>query len=116
MTGVALLTSLAVSLLLTLALEAGFFFLAGKRSTKDLLLLVLVNVLTNPVVVLTFLLVTTYTHINSFAVLAVLEAGAVLVEGGYYKRYATSIRRPFLFSLAANAFSVCIGQLIQYVV
>ena len=110
---VSLAVSLAISLLLTLALEAGFFFLVGKRHKKDLLLLVLVNILTNPLVVLTFLLLELYTQWSSYLVLIPLELFAVLTEGHFYKRYGADFRRPFLFSLAANAFSFLTGFLFQ---
>jgi len=109
----ALLTSLALSLALTLVFEAGFFLLIGKRDKKDLLLLLLVNVLTNPVVVLSFWLVALYTEWNPYIVLILLELFAVLTEGYYYKRYGRSFRRPYLFSVAANTFSFGIGLLIQ---
>ena len=109
----ALLTSLGLSLALTLVLEAGFFLLVGKRDKKDLLLLLLVNILTNPVVVLSFWLTTRYTGWNPVLVIIPLELFAVLTEGYYYKKYGQSFKHPFLFSLAANAFSFGVGQLIQ---
>ena len=108
-----LTVALVISLAATIILESGFFFLVGKRNKKDLLLVVLVNVLTNPIVVLLYWLSVLYTDINSVIVKAALEIFAVLVEWYYYKRYAQDIRKPFLFSLAANAFSFAIGVLIQ---
>ena len=111
---VALPVSLALSLTLTLALETGFFLLAGKRGKKDLLLLLLVNVLTNPVVVLSFWLATLYTRWDARIILILLELFAVLIEGYYYKKYGRDFRRPFLFSAAANMFSFWIGMFVQY--
>jgi CHASE2 domain-containing sensor protein len=111
--GAALIASLALSLALTIALESWVFLLAGKRSKKDWLLLVLVNLLTNPVVVLSYLLFTYYTDFNPFIVLIPLEAFAVLTEGYYYKKHGSCFRRPFLFSLAANVISFGAGELIQ---
>jgi len=109
----ALLTSLALSLMLTIILEAGFFLIVGKRDKKDLLLLLLVNVITNPVVVLSFWLVALYTDWNPYIVLIPLELFAVLTEGYYYKKYGRCFRRPYLFSLAANLVSFGTGVLIQ---
>ena len=105
--------SLALSLVLTILFEAGFFLLAGKRNRKDLLLLLLVNVLTNPVVVLLFWLAVFYLDWNTYVVLVPLELFAVLTEGYYYKKYGLSFRRPYLFSLLANAISFGMGELIQ---
>jgi len=110
----ALLISLAFSLGLTVAIEAGFFLLIGKRDKKDLLLLVLVNVLTNPIVVLSFWLVSSYTNWNILIALVLLEAFAVLTEGFYYKKYGNVFPRPFLFALFANVVSFGAGALIQF--
>ena len=109
----ALLFSLGFSLSLTVAIESGVFLLAGKRDKKDLLLLFLVNVLTNPIVVLSFWLVVLYTDWNAYIILIPLESFAVLAEGYYYKKYGNCFRRPYLFSLAANMVSFWVGELIQ---
>ena len=109
----ALLISLAVSLAMTIVLETGFFLLTGKRNKKDLLLVVLVNVLTNPVVVLSYLLLMLYTGLNTVIILIPLEIFAVLTEGYYYKKYGRTFKRPYLFSIAANMFSFWTGVVIQ---
>ena len=108
-----LLTALAVSLAATLVFETGFFFLSGKRGRKDLLLVLSVNIITNPAVVLLYWLAVLYTDLSTTPVKAALEIFAVLVEGYYYKKYGQHFRRPFLFSLAANAVSFGLGVLIQ---
>lgn len=108
-----LLVALAVSLVLTLALEIGFFLLIGKRNKKDLLLVGLINVITNPAVVLLYWLALLYTDLNQVMVKAMLELFAVLTEGYYYKKYAQGFRRPYFFSIAANAFSFGVGVLLQ---
>jgi hypothetical protein len=150
----ALIASLALSLLMTLALEIGFFILVSKllagksilasenflhrfgaddrgRSSlrrliyanvftrehkcvkKDLLLVALVNVLTNPVVVLLYWLAVTFLKWNKLVIILPLELSAVLAEGYYYSKYGCGFRRPYLFSAAANAFSFGAGVLIQ---
>jgi hypothetical protein len=106
--------ALAISLILTLALETGFFFATGKRDKKDLLLLILVNILTNPAVVLTYWLMVLYTGWNAVIIIIPLEIFAVLTEGFYYKKYGRCFKRPYFFSLAANAFSYGTGVLLQY--
>jgi hypothetical protein len=119
-----LLLSLAFSLVLTITLEIIFFLLTKKRNKKDLLLLLLVNVLTNPIVVLSFWLMTSYTdwisYINTdwnrYIILIPLELFAVLTEGYYYKKYGCDFRRPYLFSLTANMFSFWSGVVIQQLV
>ena len=118
----AILFSLALSLFLTIVLELGFFILVGKlfsgtlftgkREKKDYLLVVLVNVLTNPLVVLSYWLTVLYTNWPAPLVLIPLELFAILAEGFYYKKYG-AFSRPYLFSTAANVFSFGTGLLIQ---
>ena len=102
-----LLTALLVSLLLTLLLECAFAFVAGARTPRRLLLVALVNVLTNPPVVMLC------TLFPSPLLTAVMELAAVLTEGAIYRARADWLRRPFLFSLAINAFSYLTGLLIN---
>ena len=109
----ALLTALGISLALTLVLEAGLFLLVGKRNKKDFLLLLLVNVLTNPTVVLTYWLAALYTEWSMVIVIIPLEVFAVLTEGHCYKKYGCDFKRPYIFSIAANIFSYGTGLLIQ---
>ena len=106
-------TALAVSLFLTLVFEAGFFLLVGKRDKKDLLLLVMVNIITNPLVVSLYWLAILYGNWSHVVIIIPLELFAVLTEGFYYKKYGRDFRYPYLFSAAANAFSFGAGELIQ---
>jgi len=109
-----LITALVCSLALTIILETGFFLITGKRNKKDLLLVVLVNVVTNPLVVLTYWLAVLYTNLNTVIVVVALELLAVLVEGFYYRKYGQTLKRPFVFSITANALSYGAGVLIKF--
>ena len=115
MTG-ALITSLALSLALTMAFETVVFLLTGKRDKKDLLLLLLVNMLTNPVVVLIFHIAVLYTDWNTYIIIIPLELFAVLAEGFCYKKYGRNFKRPYLFSIAANMVSFFAGVLLQQII
>jgi hypothetical protein len=117
----ALLQALAVSLGLTLILESLFFVLLCKCSKlcklnkKDLLLLVLVNIMTNPPVVLLFWLAVLFTDWNARILQIPLEVLAVLVEGYFYRKYGQEFKRPYLFAVGANVFSFGVGVLLQWV-
>jgi len=133
MDNVRILTALAVSLGLTLIFETGFYLVASKTgrknrdssgthkdnflkvqwNRKDIFLVILVNTLTNPPVVLLYWLAFYYTNRNTTVIKIPLELFAVLTEGFIYKRYAQSIKKPFLFSLAANTFSFALGIIVQ---
>lgn len=103
-----------ISLLLTLIFELGYALLWGIRDRHDLILAVLVNVLTNPIVVF----VVYYVRFRRCAVhlgwlTAVLEVFAVVTEALLYQKHARTIDRPWLFSLSANAFSYAMGELLN---
>ncbi len=108
-----LLCALAISLLFTLIFEILFFKLTGKKNKKDLVLVYLVNVLTNPPVVLIYWLVVIYTSFNSILLKVILESCAILVEAYCYKHYGEDFNKPLIFSLGANIFSFTIGLVIQ---
>ena len=97
--------ALVISLALTLAIEAAFAFVMKKRG-YDLLLCALVNVVTNPAAVLMHLL------FPGTFVVAACEAGAVIAEWLLYRYCGANYKKPFLFSLCANALSFGIGLLI----
>lgn len=108
-----LFAALAISLVLTLILEIGFFLFIGKRNKKDLLLVGLVNVITNPAVVLLYWAAVLYTDLNLILVTMVIELWAIVTEGYYYKTRGQDFGHPYFFSIAANAFSFGTGVLLQ---
>ena len=103
-----LLISLVVSLTLTLLLEGLFGFIWGVKGRRDRRLLVLVNVITNPIVVLLHHCVS-----NAWYATAILEVSAVLAEWLAYRKWGRTTRPAFLFSLCANCFSYFCGVLIN---
>lgn len=106
-----MLESLIVSLLLTLLFEGLLALLWGVRSRRDWLLLLLVNVLTNPAVVSLHRL-----WGGGVPVTAALEAGAVLAEALCYQKWGRETRPALLFSLCANCFSFFLGLILNYAV
>ncbi len=102
--------SLVLALLLTEAIEIPVCLLWGMRG-RDLLFVLLANLLTNPVVNALYALAYLYTPIPRVASIAVLEIAAVVTEWLVY-RSATDAKRPFLVSLTANAASYGVGLLI----
>ena len=99
-------STFAVSLALTLLLELPFVSVWGLRSRHNLKLALLVNVLTNPAVVL----------LHGLGLPALpLEAAAVAAEGFCYKARGDGIFRPFLLALCANGFSYGAGLVLNAV-
>ena len=103
-----MLTSLAVSLALTLILEGLLALQWGGKERWDWLLLVLVNVVTNPIVV-------SLHHLlgGGIALTVGLELFAVVSEWLAYRKWGRDTRPAFLFSLCANGFSYCSGVLLN---
>lgn len=104
-----MLTELLLSLALTLILEGVYSLLWRLKSRRDWLLLLLVNVVTNPIVVTLYRLVSAH-----WLFVAVLEVSAVLGEWLAYRRWGRDTRPAFLFSLCANCFSFFGGLLLNY--
>ncbi len=105
-----LLPALGVSLALTLILESLFGLIWGVKGRRDWLLLLAVNVVTNPIVV------TLHYCVSSAPVFtAVLEVAAVLAEWLAYRKWGKSLRPAFLFSLCGNAFSYFSGLLFNLI-
>ena len=108
-----MLIALPLSLFLTLLLEEGFALIFRVRIRKDLLLVALVNILTNPPLGFLHYVAALYLHSAAPVLLLLLEITAVLGEWRCYFYYSENIPSPFWFSLAANVFSFCIGGMID---
>ena len=108
-----MLTTLAISLALTLALEEAFALVWGLRGRRELGTVALVNLLTNPPAVLLYHTAVGLLGWSALVMTAVLETAAVLVEWRYYRLCSQQLRRPLLFALLANAFSYGAGRVIN---
>lgn len=106
-----------ISLALTMVIELAIAFLFGLRTRENVLLVVLVNVLTNPSAVLCNRLCRLYLpHYNQVPVQLVIEAAVVIVEAFVYCCFARDgqrqIKRPVLLAITANGCSWLLGVLI----
>ena len=106
-----------VSLGLTLLLEIGIAFLLGLRRKKEVLLVILVNILTNPPTVLLYWLYRRYCEGASMPVQIVLELVVVIVEAWIYHSFAKEenwrIKRPILLAVVSNVVSWGTGLVVQ---
>lgn len=95
-----------VSLGLTLLFEIPFAWAWGLRSRHNITVAVLVNVLTNPVVVL----------LKALSVpILLLELGAIAAEAFCYHACGEAVRRPVLLAVCANVFSYGMGLFLNVV-
>ena len=111
-----LIRMFGVSLMLTLVTELAIAFVFGLRTGKNMLLVVLVNVLTNPPAVLCNWLCRMYLpDYHRISVQLAIETVVVIVEAFVYCLYARDerrqIKRPVLLAFAANGCSWLLGLL-----
>lgn len=103
----------AVSLGATFVLEALVMILMGEHSKKNLLLLVLINILTNPMAVYLSYMGTLLLGLSKILIQVPIEIGVILVEAGIYTWFSKDenwkIKRPVLLGILANVFSWSIG-------
>ncbi len=105
----ALLMSLSVSLALTLLFELTFAWLWGVRR-KGLVLVILMNVLTNPAVVTLHYICTAVLGWNEILPVLILEAAAIIAEGFCCRGM---IQKPWKFVICVNLLSYLTGELLQ---
>lgn len=102
-------------LLLTIIIELIIALILGIRDKKDIINIILVNVITNPIVVMSqTLLYIKFGYNIEMIGIAILEVLVVLVEGLIYKKVLNYKKiNPILLSLILNALSFLIGELIN---
>ncbi len=102
-------------LIYTIIIELGIALILRVRNKKDLLNIVLVNIVTNPLVVsIPVFVLVKYEYKSSVISLIILEILTVLCEGLIYlKTLAYKKINPFMLSLILNASSYFIGEVIN---
>ena len=102
-----------VSLGATIILEALVMILLSEHSKKNMLLLLLVNILTNPAAVYLSYVGKYMTGLSDIVIQLPIEFIVVLVEVGIYRWFSKDenwiIKKPILLGVLANVFSWSIG-------
>ena len=102
-------------LVLTIVIELIVALILSVKDKKDILNVILVNVITNPIVVMSQILL--YIKFGSTIegiIIIILEILVVFVEGLIYKKVLKyNGLNPFFLSLLLNASSFFIGELIN---
>ena len=102
-------------LLLTIVIEIIVSIIVGVRDKKDFINILLVNVLTNPLVVsLPIFLMIRYGSRIRYISIGILELLAVLIEGFIYNKVLKYKKiNPYVLSLILNLSSYLIGEVIN---
>ena len=106
---------MARCLILTIVMELTFAMILGIRNKKDILNVILVQVLTNPIVVtVPYLIYIEFGYIPYKVSIYVLEVMAVIVEGFVYSKTLEYKKiNPYLFSFLLNLLSYSLGLVIN---
>ena len=101
---------------MTLLIEGLIAFMWGIKGKKNLLVVLLVNVLTNPLAVLIYWLYQVYAGEDSLPVQVLIELAVVIVEAYIYRSFAEDDRfqipSPIGLAIVANVLSWGIGRLL----
>ena len=102
-------------LICTIIIELIIGFILNIKDKKDIFYIILVNIITNPIVVLIpTIIYIKYGYIYRNIVLCILEILTVLTEGFiYYKVFKYKKINPFIISLLLNLSSYLIGEIIN---
>lgn len=103
-----------ISLCLTIIIEVTISLILKVRNKKDILLIVLVNLMTNPLVVsISFITNILHGLKMYYIVIVILEILAILIEGLVYKKYLNYKKiNPFVLSLILNLISYLSGFIV----
>ena len=104
------------SLLITIIIEVVFALILGIKEKKDIINIIIANIITNPLVVSISLYFNfVYLMKGKIISLIIMELFAFVVEGIIYAKYIKLKKfHPFLLSLILNVASFSIGKVLQF--
>ena len=101
----------------TIMIELIMSLLLGIRNEKDILNVILVNIMTNPLVVSILMYITYNRLFNTTISIIILEILVILTEGFTYKKVLTFDKiNPYVLSLILNISSYFIGGLLNNII
>lgn len=101
----------------TIMIELITSLLLGIRNKKDILNVILVNIMTNPLVVSILMYITYNRLFNTTISIIILEILVILTEGFTYKKVLTFDKiNPYVLSLILNISSYFIGRLLNNII
>lgn len=102
-------------LLVTIIIELLVALILKVKDKKDILNIILVNTMTNPLLVSLTVYITYNRLFNRTISIIILEFLVVLIEGFTYKKVLKYKKiNPFILSLILNFLSYFIGEIINY--
>ena len=116
-----ILCMFGISLILTIIIELSIARVWGLKTKKEMLLVLLVNILTNPAAVFCVWICNGYLGSEfSFLFQCVMEFIVVVVEAKVYSGFAReegwNIKKPLQFAIAAKVISWVSGVMLQCII
>lgn len=106
-----------ICLISTIVIELIMSLLLGIRNKKDILNVILVNIMTNPLVVSILMYITYNRLFNTTISIIILEILVILTEGFTYKKVLTFDKiNPYVLSLILNISSYFIGRVLNNII
>ena len=106
-----------ICLISTIMIELIMSLLLGIRNKKDILNVILVNIMTNPLVVSILMYITYNRLFNTTISIIILEILVILTEGFTYKKVLTFDKiNPYVLSLILNISSYFIGRVLNNII
>ena len=106
-----------ICLISTIMIELIMSLLLGIRNKKDILNVILVNIMTNPLVVSILMYITYNRLFNTTISIIILEILVILTEGFAYKKVLTFDKiNPYVLSLILNISSYFISGLLNNII
>lgn len=106
-----------ICLISTIVIELIMSLLLGMRNKKDILNVILINIMTNPLVVSILMYITYNRLFNTTISIIILEILVILTEGFTYKKVLTFDKiNPYVLSLILNISSYFIGGLLNNII
>ncbi len=113
-----IIESLVKSLILTLIIELSVSFIIGIREKNDIKVVILANIITNPIVVFIANCVALMNNTLIYIIVVIiLEILAVLTEYKIFKNYLKFDKEsPMIISVINNSISFTLGLIISYII
>ena len=109
-----ILKILACNLAMVFIIELPLGFAVGAKTVKKIITMTLINIITNPAVVLTGMCLTLFFETWQYAGIAVLEILVVFTEGFVFSKFKTFDKKnPYFISLMLNVVSFASGEIIN---
>ena len=111
-----ILKILAINLGIVFLTELSLAFLLGAKSIRKFITVLLVNIITNPLVVIVAICLTLFLTKAQYIGIFILEVIVFIAEGFMFSKFGTfNKKNPYIISLLLNVISFTAGEIIDII-